>query len=356
MSEFNFFYNDWVDYDPLFESKIDDSMIILDTKLNANFFKELCLDRHSLKKYRIKAAELCAKTLGNKPALCISGGVDSQAMLQCWIEAKLDFDVYILKFLNDLNIQDVAHARLISKKFKIKLHEIPIDIINFLNRENFDYGEKYKSASPHFNVHYKLFDILRNLNYTGLACGGQTVLCNNDIWGSNFTRNPFNFINYSQITTFPVQGSFLSFYPELSWAISLLTKKSNSDLSTNIGYHVDDLEKERYGNKINGYIRSGFAIIPQPRKFTGFELVKKYYESLTNDVWEFEKRFRIPLSNLLQIIPGATKFNLSKDRIEDIENLYTTHMSESLLISKFFEIKNSFGTNESYIDNVRPWQ
>jgi deoxycytidylate deaminase len=60
-----------------------------------DFFENLKFDAQSLKQYRIDAARLCAETLGDKPALCLSGGIDSQAMVQSWHEAGLEFDTII---------------------------------------------------------------------------------------------------------------------------------------------------------------------------------------------------------------------------------------------------------------------
>ncbi len=355
MSQFSFFYNDWLNFEPCLLPTKGDTTTFLPVNLEKDFFTNLECDKHSIKKYRIKAAQLCAEMLGDNIALCFSGGIDSQAMLESFLDAKLNFKVYILAFENDLNIQDVEHARLYCKKNNIKLHEIPFNVINFLNRENFLIAEKYISVSPHFNVHYKMFDLLREQGHTGIVCGGNALLCNNDEWGTNFTRNPMNYINYSRRNNFPVQGNFLSFYPKLSWAISLLTRKSYSQLDVSNFIHNDAIEQARYVVKLNGYVRAGFNIIPQGRKFTGFELVKKYYESLTNDTWEFEKRFRTPLANSLQIFTGPVAFKLSKQQLQQIDEIYCQLMSESILFSKYFDIQDSYLIDESDVNNMRPW-
>lgn len=356
MSPFKFFYNDWLDCSPALDPNYGEKTAFLPVTLSKNFLNELQFDNSTLKKYRKDAAELCAATLGSKPALCFSGGIDSQAMLQCWMEAKLDFTVYVLVFENDLNLQDVEHAKHFCKKKGINLKTINLNIKNFLARENFDYAEKYLCVSPHFTTHFKMFDLIRSYDHSGIACGGQAILCNNDIWGTNFTRNSVNYILYSKVNdNFPCQGSFLSFEPKLAWAISLLTKKSTAELTQNSLFSNDELEHNRYGLKINGYVRSGFQIIPQSRKYTGFELVKKYYEKLNNDPWEFEKRFRIPLSSMLQISQGHVAFDLNENFTNQIFKIYSSLMSESIIYSKFFDIKESFHVTELDVYNMRPW-
>ena len=108
MSQFKFFHDDWLDLSDLFSNKVG----IHDCKVNLDnvFFESLKLDKESLKQYRIEAAELVYESIGKKVALCFSGGVDSQCMIQSFLEAGLDFDVYTLRFNNNLNIQDVAAA------------------------------------------------------------------------------------------------------------------------------------------------------------------------------------------------------------------------------------------------------
>ena len=55
-----------------------------------------------LKKWRIEAAQRCHASLGPFPALCFSGGIDSQAMLHCFAEADLEAHVVIFTFKDDL--------------------------------------------------------------------------------------------------------------------------------------------------------------------------------------------------------------------------------------------------------------
>ena len=125
MSQFKFFYDNWLKVDDLFE--------VPDPKLNVNlsveFFKNLKFDEQSLKSYRIEAAQESCKMLGPKPALCLSGGIDSQAMVSCWKEADLNFEVFTLVFEDDLNMHDVECARNYCDNRGIKLNEIKIDAI-----------------------------------------------------------------------------------------------------------------------------------------------------------------------------------------------------------------------------------
>lgn len=291
--------------------------------LPTDFFKNLKLDSDSLTTYRINNAKLVSETLGNKPAVLLSGGVDSQAMVQCWAEANLQFDVVAFRFKNDLNIQDFNYAVQYCKIKNLNYVEIDFDVITFLNRENFNIGIKYNSVSPHFNVHYKMAEILKDMGYTGICCGGFAPILINGDWGTNYSYNTCRYTTVSEKLGIPLQGNFLSYTPELAWSIALLTQTFEAKLHPDIMNDEFELYNEqRYETKIKGYELSGFNLIPQPQKFTGFELVKKHYEKLTRDPWTFDRTFRHSLQNLLKHNDvHLYKINLSHEQLEQIKSI-----------------------------------
>lgn len=330
MSQFKFFHDDWLDCSDLFLERHRESTN-LRVNLDLDFFDNLALDEGSLRSYRIKAAELTAELIGNKIALCISGGVDSQCMLQSFIEAKIDVDVYVLRFNNNLNVHDFNHAKLYCDKNNINLNVIEIDVLRFLSISNYEYAEKYKSISPHFNVHYKLFNILQEKNYDGVVAGGNTPLftTHENTWGTNYSRSIVNYMRYSDISGFKCQGNFLSFYPKLTWAVSLLTPpvydyiNLKGDIS--IKKQRQYWEDLRYLQKTRGYKRAGYDIIPQEQKYTGFELVKKHLEEKTGDGWTFERLYRHPLEKIFDKFgSGSIRFVFKDTTIENkVLQLYT---------------------------------
>lgn len=325
LSHFKAFYNDWIDCSGMINETGESHKLNLDP----NFFHSLKFDESSLRQYRIDAAKLCAETLGDKPALCLSGGIDSQAMVQCWKEAELDFDVIILTFKNELNVQDSNHAKLFCDQNNIKYVEIELDIVSFLIRENMEIGDKYKSNSPHFNTHYKLAEILFKRGYTGVCCGGSTPYNHLDHYGYNFAQNPFHFLKIQDKFEGVFQGSFLSFYPELTWATAFLTDPFVEEVIVNNKHdgmrtweHEQRMNHIRYLQKIDGYRRTGFNIIPQETKFTGFELVKKYFEEQTGDGWTFERKFRYPLTMKHNKDVHTYKMYLTPDQKTVIDSIY----------------------------------
>lgn len=320
---FEYYHDNWLDVSNFVN---DDPKLKIN--LQTEFFDSIRLDTESLKEYRISAARKLLPSLGDKPALCFSGGIDSQATWQCFNEANINIDVYTLVFKDNLNTQDVSHAFEFAEKHNIKIEVIEIDIINFLSRENADYGRKYKSLSPHFNTHYKLCDILSSKGYTGFVCGGGSPLLTPDVenWMSNYSQNFLNYINYSQATDKLCQGNFLGYDPYLAWAITLLTPlfKNKQYRKAFAQEDRDRLEHQRYLEKIKGYSAAGFKVIPQKKKYTGFELVKDRLEQIYGDGWAFEKMYRHPLKNVARQFEVSVDFDISiVEKITDLNLEYS---------------------------------
>lgn len=291
--------------------------------LPLDFFNDLKFDKDSLLQYRIDAANNAAATLGDNPVLCLSGGIDSQAMIQCWQEAGLKFDVAVLVFNNELNSHDTEFAKLFCEKNNITFKEIHINVIEYLVREHYIQAEKYHCTSPHFSTHYKMFDMLREMGYTGICCGGQAFAKDETIWGPCLSAAQINYLEYSRINQFPIIGNFLGYDPNLCWSIAILTP---SEFKWEVSAHdsLNDATQKRYSAKAEGYIRHGFDIIPQEAKFTGFEKVKEYFAAQTDDGWTFEKRFRHPLERRFGMIQGGNLI-LSESQAEILARLYRTH-------------------------------
>lgn len=315
----NFFDRDWLDFKPLFSKNEE---VNLNVNLNLDFFKNLCLDKDSVLEYRKEAVNKLSNLLGDNPALCISGGIDSQAMLHSFLVAGLKFTAYTFVFENDLNKFEVELARKYCKIHCVELHEIPFKVLTFLARKNYELGIQYNSTSPHFNSHYEFCNILKDKGHTGVCFGGMTPYRSRGAWGNNFARSILNYITYSQINQFYVQGSFLSYYPELTWAIAILTPSTDLDptYAPNEGLFVRRSGAVRYANKVMGYYKAGLDII-ESQKYSGFEKVKEYFEQQTNDGWEFEKRFRLPLEKGLGYPAQYIKFKFLPNVEEYLNSL-----------------------------------
>ena len=90
---------------------------------------------------------------------------------------------------------------------------------------------------------------------------------------------------------------------------------------------------EKYDAKLVGYRRVGFDLMPQPQKYTGFELVKDYFEKQTGDGWAFEKQFRRPLSRMDGGIYNKDqhtyKISLTTDQQKALDSIYLKNFPSS---------------------------
>jgi len=267
--QFEHFKDQWLAYGDFLNPFL--KSIDFTVELPVEFFDNLRFDEASLTQYRINAAQSAASLLGNRPVLCFSGGIDSQAMIQCWKEANLNFDVATLVFNDGLNTHDVDHARLYCQKYNLSLIELDLNIPTFLVRESAEVADLYQCSSPHFITHYKMFDMLIELGYTGICCGGQAFAKGKDEWGPAPSAAQANYIEFARKREFPVMGNFLGHTPELCWAVAILTPEHCRKWSIAPNESSKEIHRDRYETKIEGYRRSGFDIIPQAEKYTGFE-------------------------------------------------------------------------------------
>ena len=322
------FYNNWLDMSGMTESNGKGHKMNVSSKI----MRELeTFNDEKLKRWRVEAAERCHASLGPFPALCFSGGIDSQAMLHCFAEADLEAHVIIFTFKDGLNKHDVDHAKAYCHTFDIPYREIEFDIVSFLTRDNLAMSEKYGGLSPQFNTHYRFVEILTHMGYTGVCFGGNAPDRHQGDYGKNLGINEFNWVSCHDKFQIAVQGSFLSFSPELALALAVSTPIIGNDLPKNAdGEAWEEYQKLRhakYEQKIIGYKRIGFDIMQQDTKYTGFEKVKDLFEEKTGDGWAFERQFRQPLGR----IEGANndrnkyKIDMKPEQQVFLDSIYFKH-------------------------------
>jgi len=331
------FYDNWLDVSGMKEGSGVDHTCRLDPSF-FDIFNHMTVSKK--RQWRIEAAQRCHETLGPYPALCFSGGIDSQAMLHCFAEADLEAHVIIFTFKDDLNKQDSEHAKMYCLEHDIPYREIEFDIVSFLTRDNAEMTRKYGNISPHFNTHYRFVEILTHMGYTGVCFGGQAPDRNLGSYGSNLSRVVMHWSTISDRFQIANQGSFLTFSPELAWATTLSTPSiddpnyTDNDSIANAKLRdyklFREFEHERYKAKIKGYEEMGFSIIPQETKFTGFELVKDHFEKIAGDGWAFEKQFRYPLSRM-----DGGKYNKDSHSYKIDLTVEQQQILESIYLKKF---------------------
>jgi hypothetical protein len=259
------------------------------------------LTPEAFKHYRTTAAQRIAGTMGNRVALAVSGGADSQAMIQSFIEAGVEVELTHLTFKNNYNQHDTEFAVQTASRFNLPINLIELDAFSFLHHQLDDYADRYRCSSPQFACHHWYYEQLIAQGYTGVVAGGDSWTPAEDGWAWAITGPRQSWLTFGQVNNWPIMGNFLASSWQLNLALACCYSrrawfKQARDIDQ-VGHMSQDTIKERYPEKLKSYARFGFDIEPQANKFTGFEKIKDYFTTVTGDHWAFEKRFRWPLEH-----------------------------------------------------------
>ena len=261
---------------------------------------------------KLKAVMSAAKVVGDNPVICLSGGIDSQALLHIWHEQKIPYTAVTFDFSNGFNSKELSEAQQYADSLDIPLKVIKLDVMRFLSRDLKEFAKEYNILSPQFAVHAYFLETIRKLGYTGAVFGGNGFSPLPDSLSFRVTETQLlDLEKYSEKSNFPVIPSFLNFDKDLCIALALVTPPVDKyddawslDPATKIKFdptirslipNIEIAEDDRYNSKAQSYKSLGCKIIPQDTKKTGFEQIKDYYNSLNNTYLAFDRDFRMPL-------------------------------------------------------------
>lgn len=192
--------------------------------------------------------------------LMISGGVDSQAMLYAWKLFGKDYIPTSVLFNQSLNAHDLPAQSPFIQQQQIDVTYINFDLIEFYNTKYPDICNRYRCISPHFGAH---LGMIENLPGTSIFSGDRLGLHsaaikknNLCLWEASKTKNiiPYFFMHTPELA-----------YSAIYEHYNLLLPKHPTI-------------EERYRAKCQIWMKSGFPVVPQIIKYTGFEKIKDYYD------------------------------------------------------------------------------
>lgn len=273
----------------------------MDYSLSENFFvkfEPLTRDPLSPFEEAVMAAKSISESLGPELTLCLSGGLDSEAMALAFIAAKVPFDVTTLRFANDLNAQDTDRAIEFCQMHGLRQRFINLDVVSFFERNEFrPYLDPY--FCPSAEVATQLWfaeQIKRPFVWGGEAFrlfikGQEPVL--QAI--SELESVMFRMIKIKNLDAVP---NFHFFSPELAWSF---LKKS---LDYKSHFFESDHSADFYLEKLAYYRACGFALAENQNrkvKLHGFEGLKNYFDEhfrLTNSNTSYNEQYRLPINQL----------------------------------------------------------
>lgn len=227
--------------------------------------------------------------------LCVSGGVDSQAMLFAWKKAGVPFNVISFKYSDGngkiFNEHDLENLALFAAQHDLTVDYREINVIDFFENDLVKMATDIQCTSPQICTHAMIASTIKDgtIIFSGNALYKSATMYNYTVFGlqrfSEIKRNiiPFFFL-YDKF----IAGAFLG-------------------LSKNI-------DMTEYKHKCRLYQQAGFPVIPQPDKYNGFELIKEYYD---------EQSDRITTGDRLQFINKPSK------RVFDV--LFRYRLSKSIV-------------------------
>ncbi len=198
--------------------------------------------------------------------LMLSGGLDSQAMLDLWLRYGSNFIPTHVRYNYDLNMHDFRYLQAYAKN-KIEINVIDFNIIDFFENKYLEYANSIKAISPHFAAHLYFS---QNLKGTIIFSGDRIDKYNgmNQILAMPVVSIlSTNMCLFEQSNIRSIVPSFFIHTPQLAYSI-IYDKKYLKCIPSN-GYHT-------YKYKLLSY--EGLRLIKPDLKYTGFEKVKDYYD------------------------------------------------------------------------------
>lgn len=218
--------------------------------------------------------------------LLVSGGVDSQAMILAWKNSGIPFRAVHYSYMN-LNNEDTQTLH----QFSIK-HQIPIELKMFDVLAYFKSNEYTKDASDYDCISPHILSYIKFTSKHRETCimSGNFILSGNA--GLNWTILGLHRFQSSKKSNFV---PFFFFHnPQIASCFD-----GKAFLDNSIGPIITD--KEWYILKCRIFKNAGFDIVPQKSKLTGFETIKKMY-----DTYDVPSKLRIKYAHM----PSKRPFDL----------------------------------------------
>lgn len=268
----------------------------------------------------VDAAVQSVKRIAEKyPApftLMVSGGIDSQAMLQAWVKSGVPFKalsiVYVDEEGNPFNLHDLDTLPFVAGKLGVPIEYRTLKLIQFIEFELEDYVLKHRCTSPQICTHMKMSEMIED---------GTVVFSGNFFTGgANLDYTVLGLHRYTVNSGRSIIPFFFIHDPELVGACHKLCKA--------VWKNFEDVVP--YQRKVDIYRIGGFDVTPQTSKLTGFEMVKKYYDKkpelvTLRDRLEFAK---YPSRHVFDIV-FRYRFTRKVKYAENIINLPPRGMNEN---------------------------
>ena len=195
--------------------------------------------------------------------LICSGGVDSQAMILAWLRSGVEFTVVAGRYNGGMNDHDLENLWLLQKREGFEVQVLDLDILAFHENELSDWAKRYQCTSPHILTHMY---ICSQIPKGTVISSGNYVLKNGALGGNTYMT--FGLHRYARLSGQSVVPHFWMHDQDLMPAFEVVRRKI---------LNLSDVRGD-YEFKCELFRLSGYDIIPQIKKYNGFEKIKEYYD------------------------------------------------------------------------------
>jgi hypothetical protein len=234
----------------------------------------------------IETVKDIALTMTPPFTLFLSGGIDSQAMLYAWHRSKIPYKALCYEYIDNertvYNYHDIKHLKPFAEKYKIPITYCEQNLVDFLENKLDDYAEKYQCSSP---------QICNYMNMIDQVPEGTVLL------SGNFIMKNIVPLNYTLLGLERYRiGSQRSVIPFFFLTTTRLAYSFNSIAERFVN------ESDSYRLRYLTYRAAGFPVVPQEKKYSGFEGIKQRYENT------LPKKLRLKYSKKLNTIDFDIRF------------------------------------------------
>jgi len=196
--------------------------------------------------------------------LLASGGIDSQALIWAWEQSKVPYKIYHYDY-NGWNYHDTEYLIKFLKKHKLE-HKLVIkklDAMSFIaSQDLISYAKEYDCSSPQILTYIKFVEqtpgtVIQSGNYISKYVSGLSYTL---MALQRYAEKRPNYIPF-----------FFQSFPYLAYSFIRDDYAFNKKpvKAIDVGYSA----------KCQTYKKTGFPIIEQSEKYTGFEKIKKFFDS-----------------------------------------------------------------------------
>ncbi len=232
--------------------------------------------------------------------LICSGGVDSQAMILAWLRSGVEFTVVTGRYNGGMNDHDLENLWLLQKREGFEVQVLDLDILAFHENELLTWAERYQCTSPHILTHMYICSQIPK----GTVISSGNYVTKHGILGSN-TYMTFGLHRYASLSGQSVVPHFWMHDQDLMPAFEVARRNLN----------LSDV-RDDYQFKCELFHLSGYDVIPQIKKYNGFEKIKEYYDGRPIDyrirvkfkrmsIRYYDIMFRYMLEKVIPRLPTA---------------------------------------------------